>query len=83
MNELEQIKSQLNDINNKRIRYQTLKEQAIAQCKAIEDKYGIKSLDELKVLVDKAQADYDNSIKAAQDYIDQANRVFSEYQGII
>lgn len=83
MNELEQIKSQLNDINNRRIRYQTLKEQALAQCKAIEDKYGIKSLDELKSLVDKAQIEYDKSVQEAKTYIEQTNKIFSEYQGVL
>lgn len=83
MNELEQIKAQLNEINNKRVRYQTLKEQAIAQCKAIEEKYGIKSLDELKALVDKAQIAYDTSVQAAQKYIQDTNRVLSEYGGVL
>lgn len=83
MNELEQIKAQLNDINNKRIRYQTLKEQAIVQCKAIEEKYGIKSLSELKSLLDKAQAEYDKSIEDAKKYIEDTNKIFSEYQGVL
>lgn len=83
MNELEQIKSQLNDINNKRVRFQTLKEQAIAQCKAIEEKYGIKSLDELKALMDKANTSYLKAVQEAQKYIEDTNRVFSEYTGIL
>jgi len=83
MNELEQIKSQLNEINNKRVRYQTLKEQALAQCKAIEEKYGIKSLAELQALKDKAQTAYDTAVQEAQKYIQDTNRVISEYGGVL
>jgi len=83
MNELEQIKSQLNEINNKRVRYQTLKEQALAQCKAIEEKYGIKSLAELQALKDKAQTAYDTAVQEAQKYIQDTNRVLSEYGGVL
>ena len=42
MNELEMIKSQLQDINNKRVKYETLIEQAKKQCQEIEQKYNIK-----------------------------------------
>lgn len=83
MNELELIKSQLNEINNKRIRYNTLKEQALKQCAEIEQKYGVKSLEELEVLVKKAQADYDASIQKAQKYIEETNKVFAEYIGVL
>lgn len=83
MNELEQIKSQLNEINNKRVRYQTLKEQALAQCKAIEEKYGIKSLAELQALKDKAQTAYNTAVQEAQKYIQDTNRVLSEYGGVL
>jgi len=83
MNELEQIKSQLNEIDNKRVRYQTLKEQALAQCKAIEEKYGIKSLAELQALKDKAQTAYDTAVQEAQKYIQDTNRVLSEYGGVL
>jgi hypothetical protein len=83
MNELEQIKSQLNEINNKRIKYQTLKEQAVKQCADIETKYGIKSLEELEALVMKAQAEYNASVKEAQKYIEETNKVFASYQGVL
>ena len=58
MNNLELLKSQLNDINTKRVRIQTLVEQAQKQCQEIEQKYNVKSLEELKALVDKAELDY-------------------------
>lgn len=83
MNELEQIKTQLNDINNKRVKYQTLKEQALSKIEEINKKYNIKSIDELKVLVDKAHADYQKSIEEAKIYIEETNKIFSSYQGII
>lgn len=83
MNNLEQIKSQLNEVNNKRIKYQTLKEQAKKQCEEIEKKYGIKSLQELEVLMNKANEEYNESLKKAEEYINKANAVFASYQGII
>ena len=83
MNNLEQIKSQLNEINNKRIKYQTLKEQAKKQCQEIEKKYGIKSLQELETLMNKANEEYNESLKKAEEYINKANAVFANYQGII
>ena len=83
MNNLEQIKSQLNEVNNKRIKYQTLKEQAKKQCEEIEKKYVIKSLQELEVLMNKANEEYNESLKKAEEYINKANAVFASYQGII
>ena len=83
MNELEQIQSQINEINNKRIRYQTLKDQAIKQCQDIEQKYGIESLEELKALVDKANVEYQTAVQSAQKYIEDTNKVFAGYNGIL
>ena len=83
MNELEQIQSQINEINNKRIRYQTLKDQAIKQCQDIEQKYGIKSLEELEALVDKANVEYQTAVQSAQKYIEDTNKVFAGYNGIL
>ena len=83
MNELEQIQSQINEINNKRIRYQTLKDQAIKQCQDIEQKYGIKSLEELKALVDKANVEYQTAVQSAQKDIEDTNKVFAGYNGIL
>lgn len=83
MNEIAQIQAQINKINNERIKYQTLKEQAQKQCQAIEEKYGIKSIDELKALVDKAQAEYSAALEEARAYINSTNQVLSTYQGIL
>ena len=62
MNELELIKSQLNDINNKRVKYQTLKEQAQKQVEEIQKKYNITSIEELKSLMEQAQIVYEQSM---------------------
>jgi hypothetical protein len=83
MNELEQIQSQLNEINNKRIKYQTLKDQAIKKCQEIEQKYGITSLEELQALRDKANLEYQASLQEAQKYIEETNKVFASYSGIL
>ena len=55
MNQLEIIQSQLNDINNKRVRVQTLMEQAKKQCEEIEKKYNVTSLEELQALMNKSK----------------------------
>jgi F0F1-type ATP synthase membrane subunit b/b' len=83
MNNLELLKSQLNDINTKRVRIQTLVEQAQKQCEEIEKKYNVSSLEELKVLVDKAELEYRNQVQEAQKYIQETNQVLSTYQGIL
>ena len=83
MNNLELLKSQLNDINTKRVRIQTLVEQAQKQCQEIEQKYNVKSLEELKALVDKAELDYQKQVEEAQKYIQETHQVLSTYQGIL
>ena len=83
MNNFQQIQAQLNEINTKRVRIQTLVEQAQKQCSEIEAKYNVKSAEELKALVDKAQLDYEQSLKEAQTYIEETNKVLSTYQGIL
>ena len=83
MNELEIIKSQLNDINNKRVKLQTLVEQAQKQCSEIEEKYGVKSPDELLELMTKAEEAYKRSLNEARQYIQATNKVLDGYVGII
>lgn len=83
MNELELIKSQLTDINTKRVRIQTLVEQAVKQCNEIQQKYNITSLEELKQLVDKAELDRQAEMQAAKQYIEQTNQILSTYTGIL
>lgn len=83
MNELELLKSQLNEINTKRVKVQTLIEQAQRQCEEIEKKYNVSSLEELKVLMDKAQTEYQQEVQKAQEYIEETNKVLSTYQGIL
>lgn len=83
MENLTALQEQINDINKKRIKLQTLKEQAQKQCEIIEQKYGVKSLQELKDLVDKAQEEYNQQVQLAQDYISKTNQQLSQYTGII
>lgn len=83
MNELEIINNQLNEINNKRVKYQTLMEQSKKVCERIESKYNIKSAEELKKLVDEAQLNYQNSIAEAKKYIEETNQILSQYNGVL
>jgi len=82
MNELEQIKAQLNDINNKIVRISTLKEQAMVQCEEIEKKYNVHSPQELLELVNKANVEYQEEVTRARDYIQHANSILNEFNGL-
>ena len=83
MNELEVLKSQLAQINNSRVKYQTLIEQAKAQCDEIMTKYNISSLEELQKLYDIAQAEYQQEVQKAQEYIIESNKILSNISGVI
>ena len=83
MNELELINDELNKINNKCIKYQTLIEQAKKQCQEIEQKYNVTCLEELKTLVDKADLEYKQELQNAQQYILEANQLLSSYNGVL
>ena len=83
MNELESINSQLNKINNDRIRYQTLVEQANKTCKDIETKYNISNAEQLYALLSQAELEYQNELAKAQSYINETNQVLSQYQGVL
>ena len=83
MNELETIKAQLNDINNSRVRVQTLIDQAKKQCEEIQQKYGVNSIEELKELVEKAQSDYVNQLGLAKQYIEDTKQALSKFNGIM
>lgn len=83
VNNLATLQAQINEINNKRVKLQTLKEQAEKQCELIEQKYGVKSLEELKDLMDKAQTEYNEQILLAQEYITNTNQQLAQYTGII
>lgn len=82
-NNLASLQLQINEINNKRVKLQTLKEQAVKQCELIEQKYGVKSLEELKALMDKAQEEYNQQVQLAQEYITNTNQQLAQYTGII
>ncbi len=83
MNNIELLKNKLNEINNQRIRIQTLVDQAQKQCEAIQLKYNVNSLEELKILVDKAKQEYEQEVQNAQKYIDETSKVLNSYQGIL
>lgn len=83
MNELESIMAQLNEINNKRIKIQTLAEQAKDVCSEIEKKYNVNSPEELQKLVDIETEKYQNELEKAQQYISSAQEALKEWDGII
>lgn len=83
MNQLQTIKNQLNEINNSRIKIQTLIDQAQKQCNEIQQKYGVSSIEELRQLVEKAEGEYQNQLTVAQQYIKDTNEALSKFNGII
>ena len=83
MNDLELLKKELQEVNNKQIRLQTIKDQAIRQCQKIEEKYNIKDEAELKALLDKAEAEYQENITKATTYLVDAKQALEPFEGII
>ena len=83
MNEYETIKKQLEDINNKRVRLQTLKEQAQQECQRIEKKYNVTSSEQLSNLYNEKQNEYNKLLEEVNSYITETQTVLSQYQGII
>lgn len=83
MNELEIIKSQLTDINNKRIRYQTLIDQAKKQCAEIEQKYNISNEQQLQKLLEQEEQKYQYQLQEAQKYIEEANNLLKLYESTL
>ena len=83
MDDLIKLKSELQEITNKQIRLETVIEQAKQQCREIEEKYHIKSEEELKKLLDKAEADYNNSLIEACNYLTEAKLALAPYEGMV
>ena len=83
MNELETLKNELQEVINKQIRLETIREQAIQQCKEIEDKYNITTEAELKQLVDDAEEKYKTEIEKATIYLIDAKQALAPYEGMI
>lgn len=83
MNNLEILKSQLADINNKRVRIQTLKDQAQKNCDEILKKYNVANFEELTHLKEATEKQYNEEIQKAQEYISYANIELNKYQGLL
>lgn len=82
-NELDTLKSELQEIINKQIRMETIIEQAKQQCSEIEQKYNISSEQELKDILDKAEAAYEDSLAQAISYLADAKLALAPYEGMI
>lgn len=80
---LDSLKQQLNEINTKRVRVQTLIEQAKKQCRLIEQKYNVTSAEELKSLAEFTQAKYEEEVALARKYIEDTNAILSKFNGLM
>lgn len=83
MEELEALKKDLMDVNNKRIKLETIVEQAKQQCEKIEQKYNIKNEEELRNLLEKAEDDYNKCIADAMTYLAEAKQALIPYESLL
>lgn len=83
MNELEKLKNELQEINNKQIRLQTIIDQAKDQCKEIEQKYNVSSEAELKQLLDKAEQEYLDKVTNATLYLNEAKKALAPFEELL
>lgn len=81
--DLNKLKEELEHINNKRIKLETLVDQAKKQCKEIEEKYHITNEHELKVLVDNAEAAYLQKLTEAANYLEEVKQAFIPYENLL
>lgn len=83
MNDLEMLNKEFQQISSKQIKLETIIEQAVQQCKEIEEKYNIKSEEELKALLDKAQQEYINQVEKVTIYLADAKQALMPYEGLL
>ena len=69
MMKLDELKKELDIINAKIIKLQTLQEQAQKECKQIEEKYGVSNIEELKAKYESAVQQRDEKIRIAEEYL--------------
>lgn len=82
-NILDDLKTRLQEVNNKKIRLETIIEQARQQCSEIESKYNIHNAEELKQLLDNTQKEYDEKISEATMYLIDAEQALKPYEDLI
>ena len=83
MNELDRLKNELQEVINKQIRLETIKQQAKQQCEEIEHKYNIQDEQQLKELLDKAESDYEDALAQACAYVADAKLALQPYEGML
>ncbi len=83
MNDLEALKKEIQELNNKRIRLETLVEQAKQKCGEIESKYNISNEQELKQLLDAAEEKYKKDLEKAVLYVMDLKNAMQPYENIL
>lgn len=83
LSDLEMLKKELQDVTSKQIKLETLIEQAKQQCALIEQKYNIKTEEELKQLVASAEKEYMDKIQQATVYLADAKHALLPYEGLL
>lgn len=83
MNELEMLNKEFQQISSKQIKLETIIEQAVEQCKEIEQKYNISSEEELKNLLNKSQQEYMNQVEKVTIYLADAKQALMPYEGLL
>ena len=83
MEELEALKKDFMELNNKRIKLETIVEQAKQQCESIEQKYNIKNEQELKQLLDDAEQNYTKCLSDAVTYLADVRQALIPYENLL
>lgn len=83
MEELEALKKDFMELNNKRIKLETIVEQAKQQCESIEQKYNIKNEQELKQLLDEAEQNYTKCLADAVTYLADVRQALIPYENLL
>ena len=82
-NDIEVLRQRIQEVNNKIIKLQTISDQAKSRCVEIETKYNIKNEQELQQLVDKVEADYQNKVSEALNYLSDAESALLPYEALL
>lgn len=81
--DIEVLRQRIQEVNNKIIKLQTISDQAKSRCVEIEMKYNIKNEQELQQLVSQAEADYQNKVNEALNYLSDAESALLPYEALL
>lgn len=81
--ELQEIKKELENIKVRKTVLQTFIDQANEKCRAIEQKYGIKTQEELEQLLKQEEIKLNTAVEDAEKYLNETSQILAEYESLI